>query len=138
MRALIIGGAAALALSAASGMAFAQSPGGAAAGAVGGAAVGGAVGGPVGAAAGAATGAAVGGLSGPNRTRFRDYAVREHRAHSYRYSEPLRAGVVLPEAGVTYYDVPAEYGVRDYRYTIVNETPVLVEPRTRRVIEVIE
>jgi hypothetical protein len=64
--------------------------------------------------------------------------VREHRAHSYRYSEPLRAGAVLPESGVTYYDVPAEYGVRDYRYTIVNETPVLVEPRTRRVIEVIE
>ena len=138
MRSLVIGGAAALAVSFASGLALAQSPGGAAAGAVGGAAVGGAVGGPVGAAAGAATGAAVGGLSGPNRTRFRDYAVREHRTHSYRYSEPLRAGVVLPEAGVTYYDVPAEYGVRDYRYTIVNETPVLVEPRTRRVIEVIE
>ena len=138
MRSLLIGGAAALAFSVASGLAVAQSPGGAAAGAVGGAAVGGAVGGPVGAAAGAATGAAVGGLTGPNRTRFRDYAIREHRAHSYRYSEPLRAGAVLPEAGVTYYDVPAEYGVRDYRYTIVNERPVLVEPRTRRVIEVIE
>lgn len=63
---------------------------------------------------------------------------REHRAHSYRYSEPLRADVVLPEAGVTYYDVPPEYSVRDYRYTVVNETPVLVEPRTRRVIELIE
>ena len=88
--------------------------------------------------AGAATGAAVGGLSGLNRTRFRDYAIREHRAHSYRYSEPLRADVVLPEAGVTYYDVPPEYSVRDYRYTVVNETPVLVEPRKRRVIEVIE
>ena len=74
----------------------------------------------------------------PNRTRFRDYAIREHRAHSYRYSEPLRADVVLPEAGVTYYDVPPEYSVRDYRYTVVNETPVLVEPRKRRVIEVIE
>jgi hypothetical protein len=44
---------------------------------------------------------------------------------------------VLPEAGVTYYDVPPEYSVREYRYTVVNETPVLVEPRTRRVIEVI-
>ena len=138
MRSLLIGGTAALAFSLASGLALAQSPAGAAAGAAGGAAVGGAVGGPVGAAAGAATGAAVGGITGPNRTRFRDYAIREHRAHSYRYSEPLRAGVVLPESGVTYYDVPAEYGVRDYRYTIVNEQPVLVEPRTRRVIEVIE
>ncbi|GAC1336170.1 MAG: hypothetical protein NVSMB26_22290 [Beijerinckiaceae bacterium] len=138
MKSWIIGGAALLALAAAPQMTFAQSPSGAAAGAVGGAAVGGAVGGPVGAAAGAATGAAVGGLTGPNRTRFRDYAIREHRVNSYRYKEKLHAGVVLPEAGVTYYDVPAEYGVRDYRYTIVNDTPVLVEPRTRRVIEVID
>jgi uncharacterized protein YcfJ len=138
MRSAIFGSAALLAVSLTSGMAFAQSPSGAAAGAVGGAAVGGAVGGPVAAAAGAATGAAVGGLTGPNRTRFRDYALREHRANSYRYKEKLHAGVVLPEAGVTYYDVPTEYGVRDYRYTVVNDTPVLVEPRTRKVIEVIE
>jgi hypothetical protein len=46
---------------------------------------------------------------------------------------------VLPEAGVTYYDVPAEYHVRGgYRYTIVNDRPVLVEPRTRRIVEVID
>jgi hypothetical protein len=44
----------------------------------------------------------------------------------------------LPEAGVTYYDVPQEYGVRDYRYTIVNDRPVLVDPRTRRIVEVVE
>lgn len=117
--------------------AFAQSPGGAAAGAVGGAAVGGAAGGPVGAAVGAATGAAVGGLTGDQRTRFRTYARGAGRA-SYRYNEPLRVGTVLPETGVSYYDVPEEYGVRNYRYTIVNDVPVLVEPRTRRVIEVIE
>ena len=71
------------------------------------------------------------------KTRFRTYA-RGAGHPSYRYSERVHAGVVLPETGVTYYDVPAEYGVREYRYTIVNDTPVIVEPRTRRVIEVIE
>jgi hypothetical protein len=28
---------------------------------------------------------------------------------------------VLPSSGVTYHEVPAEYGVRDYRYTVVND-----------------
>jgi hypothetical protein len=44
----------------------------------------------------------------------------------------------LPEAGVTYYEVPQEYGVREYRYTVVNDRPVLVTPRTRRIVEVVE
>ena len=50
----------------------------------------------------------------------------------------LAVGVVLPEDGVTYYDVPAEYGVRDYRYTVVNDRTVLVDPRTRRVVQIVE
>ena len=45
---------------------------------------------------------------------------------------------MLPADGVTYYEVPAEYGVRDYRYTVVNDRTVLVEPRTRRIVEVID
>jgi hypothetical protein len=46
-------------------------------------------------------------------------------------------GAELPSAGVTYYDVPEEYGVRGYRYTIVNERPVLVDPGYR-IVEIIE
>ena len=42
------------------------------------------------------------------------------------------------EAGVTYYEVPPEYGAREYRYTVVNDRPVLVDPRTRRIVEVVE
>ena len=54
-------------------------------------------------------------------------------------SEDVRIGAVLPEAGVTYYDVPPEYGAaRDYRYTVVNGRTVLVDPRTRRIVEVVE
>jgi hypothetical protein len=46
-------------------------------------------------------------------------------------------GAELPSAGVTYYDLPEEYGVRGYRYTIVNERPVLVDPGYR-IVEIIE
>jgi hypothetical protein len=107
-----------------------------------GANAGGRAGGPVGAIVGGAIGAAtgtVGGILGvDDRPRFREYAVRERR-NPYRYNEDVRVGVVLPQAGVTYYDVPAEYHVRPgYRYTIVNDRPVIVEPRTRRIVEVID
>jgi hypothetical protein len=47
-------------------------------------------------------------------------------------------GVTLPEMGVTYYDVPAQYGAHRYRYSRVNDEYVLVDPQTRRVMQVIE
>jgi hypothetical protein len=41
--------------------------------------------------------------------------------------------------GITYYEVPREYHVAPgYRYTIINEHTVLVDPRTRRVVQVID
>ena len=97
--------------------------------------------GPVGAVIGGVVGGVVGGVTGvlgvDDRPRFRSYVV-EQRRPSYQYREDLRVGAVLPEEGVTYYDVPQEYGVRDYRYTVVNGRTVLVEPRTRRVVEIVE
>src|SRR5689334_23712681 len=99
-----------------------------------GAAVGGNAAGPLGAIVGGTVGAAtgtVGGILGVDtRPRFREYVVRE-RHPSYTYREEIRVGAVLPESGVTYYEVPAEYKAPGYRYTIVNDRPVLVEPRTR-------
>ena len=104
-----------------------------------GAAAGGAVGGPIGAIVGGTVGAAtgtVGGILGVDaRPRFREYVVRE-RIPSYAYREQVRVGTVLPEAGITYYDVPAEYRVSGYRYTVINDRPVLVEPRSRRLVQV--
>jgi len=106
-----------------------------------GAAVGDRAAGPVGAVVGGAVGAAVGTVGGilgvEDRPRFREYVVHE-RLPSYRYSDDLHVGVVLPESGVTYYDVPADYHVTGYRYTYVNDRVVLVDPRTRRVIQIIE
>ena len=56
----------------------------------------------------------------------------------FGYEACQQINPVLPETGVTYYEVPAEYGVRDYRYTIVNDRTVLVDPRTHRIVEVVE
>ena len=107
--------------------------------------VGGVVGGALGAGVGAVTGAVgtatgiVGGVFGADeRPRFREYAVREHHP-SFRYAEPLRVGAVLPREGVTYYEVPSEYVTHPgYRYTVVNDRPVIVDPATHAVVEVLD
>ena len=106
---------------------------GAATGAVGGAIVGG----PVGAVVGGVGGAIIGGISDDRRSGFRTYVVQEKRS-SYKYDRDVVIGAELPSAGVTYYEVPAEYGVKDYRYTVVNDRTVLVDPRTHRIVQVIE
>jgi uncharacterized protein YcfJ len=119
----------------------AQAQDGAAAGATTGAVTGGMVGGPVGAAVGAAVGAGVGAVAGgiadDTRPRFRSY-VEERHVPSYRYEREVRVGEDLPSAGVTYYEVPREYGVTRYRYTVVNDRTVLVDPSTHRIVQVID
>lgn len=135
MRKIILLTGAALLTAGLSGAAFAQ--GGAAAGATTGAVGGAIVGGPIGAVVGGVGGAIVGGIADDTRPRFREYVVREGRP-SYTYGEDVRVGATLPTSGVTYYEVPAEYGVKNYRYTVVNNRTVLVDPSTRRIVQVVE
>ena len=71
------------------------------------------------------------------RPAFREYVVRE-RIPAYTIPDRVVVGGVLPETGVTYYDVPQTFGATPYRYTVVNGETVLVEPRTRRIVQVIE
>ena len=71
------------------------------------------------------------------RPAFREYVVRE-RVPTYTIPDRVIVGGVLPEAGITYYDVPQAYGATPYRYTVVNGQTVLVEPRSRRIVQVIE
>ena len=111
--------------------------GGAAAGATTGAVTGAIVGGPVGAAVGAVGGAVVGGLAEQQQPEFRQYVVQQG-VPSYRYQDEVRVGAVLPSSGVTYYEVPAEYGVRNYRYTRVNNRTVLVDPRTHQIVQIVQ
>lgn len=77
------------------------------------------------------------GIAVAQRPAFREYIVRE-RIPSYAVPDRVVVGRELPEEGVTYYNVPPTYGATPYRYTVVNGQTVLVEPRTRRVIQVID
>lgn len=76
-------------------------------------------------------------ISVEERPTFREYVVRE-RVPNYAIPDRVVVGTVLPENGVTYYDVPQRFGAMPYRYTVVNGETVLVEPRSRRIIQVVE
>ncbi|KQT19329.1 hypothetical protein ASG40_00240 [Methylobacterium sp. Leaf399] len=102
---------------------------------------GGNIAGPLGAAVGSAIGGAVGTaneiLGIDRRERFRIYTLAEPRP-SFALKGTVRVGTVLPRDGVVYYDVPPEFALQGLNYTIVNGRPVLVEPGTRRIVEIIE
>jgi hypothetical protein len=69
--------------------------------------------------------------------RFRTYVI-EQGMPSYSYGRPVAVGTVLPDEGIVYREVPVEYGTQGYRYTVVNERAVVIEPRTRRIIQIID
>jgi Protein of unknown function (DUF1236) len=78
-----------------------------------------------------------GGIIVEQRPAFHEYVVRE-RVPNYVIPDRVVVGGLLPETGVMFYDVPQTFGVTPYRYTVVNGQTVLVEPRSRRIIQVIE
>ena len=77
------------------------------------------------------------GIAVDQRPAFREYIVRE-RVPTYTIPDRVIVGGVLPESGVTTYDVPQTYGTTPYRYTVVNGQTVLVEPRSRRIVQVVD
>jgi len=77
------------------------------------------------------------GIAVDQRPAFREYIIRE-RVPNYTIPDRVIVGGVLPETGVTYYDVPQTFGATPYRYTVVNGRTVLVEPRSRRIVQVVE
>lgn len=114
----------------ASSAAFAQST--TVEGANNGAAAGNAVGGPVGGAVGGTVGAAVGlGLEIPNAVIT---SIQGDRAPSVTVRERVVVGTPLPPT-VELRTVPSH---SEYRYAIVNDQRVIVEPRTRKVIKIID
>lgn len=78
-----------------------------------------------------------GGITVEQRPAFREYVVRE-RVPNYTIPDRIAVGAVLPDTGVTYYDVPQRFGATPFRYTVVNGETILVEPRSRRVVQVID
>ena len=82
-------------------------------------------------------GVVVDGIETEQLPAFREYVIRE-RIPDYAIPERVIVGTVLPDVGVTFYDVPQTYGETPYRFTVVNGRTVLVEPRTRRIVQIIE
>lgn len=77
-------------------------------------------------------------LSADQRLRFREYVISQSHPSTERYKIPVIVSVILP-ASVALYPIPAGFGVSEtYRYAIVNDRMVLVEPRTRIVVQVID
>lgn len=97
-----------------------------------GARAGGAVAGPVGEVVGGTVGAAVGlGLEIPNAVIT---AIPPDRGHSVVVHERVVVGEPLPPT-VELRTVPSH---TEYRYAVVNDRRVIVEPRTRKVIKIID
>ena len=78
-----------------------------------------------------------GGIIAEQRPAFRQYVVQE-RVPTFTIPDRIAVGTILPEAGVTYYDVPQRFGSTPFRYTVVNGQTVLVEPRSRRIVQLLD
>jgi hypothetical protein len=77
------------------------------------------------------------GIAVDQRPAFREYIVRE-RVPEYTIPDRVVVGGVLPETGIVTYDVPQTFGITPYRYTVVNGQTVLVDPHSRRIVQVVE
>jgi len=63
--------------------------------------------------------------------------MKERKISSVAYREKVVVGATLPDT-VTYREVRARYGKTEYRYTMGNDQTVLVELKTRRIVQIIE
>ena len=70
-------------------------------------------------------------LSPEERTTVHEYVTRDTRPSMRVENFDVSVGAVVPPS-VTFYEVP---NMR-YRYTIVNDRRVVVDPVTRRIIEI--
>ena len=79
----------------------------------------------------------VGVLSNELKPRFRAYAIQEQK-QGFTLQTDVRVGTVVPESVAQLQEIPSEYGAGQYRYTVLNHRPVLVDPNTRQIVEIIE
>ena len=77
------------------------------------------------------------GIGPDQRPAFREYVIRQ-QVPKFTAAVRIAVGSVLPDAGITYYDVPQTYAATTYRYTVVNDQTVLVDPGTRRIVQVVD
>jgi hypothetical protein len=114
--------------------AFAQQGNGAATGMLGGAATGAIVGGPIGAGVGAIVGAVAGSAIDPPPREVVSYVQEQPIQQSAVVQQQVVVGKPVPET-VVLTPIPSN---PKYAYTVVNQQRVIVEPETRRVVQVIQ
>ena len=68
--------------------------------------------------------------------KVRAYVMKE-RPSSVKVTETVAVGSALPSS-VTLHTLPSDIGVTGYSYGVVNDKTVLVEPGTRKIIQIIE
>ncbi len=76
---------------------------------------------------------------GPEQqTRIKAFVAKEKRASMAAPSGfQVSKGATLP-AGVEIYTFGPDVGVNEYRYTVIGNRTVLVEPGTRQIVQVID
>lgn len=74
----------------------------------------------------------------PERTKIKEYVVKE-KVKPVTVKEKVTVGATLP-SDVELMAVPSDWGpsVSKYRYVYTNDDVVLVDPTTRRVVQIIE
>ncbi len=83
-----------------------------------------------------ATGGATVVISPEERTTIKQYVV-QHKRPSVKVQEKVSVGATLPQ-DVELYTIEGPPTVTRYRYSVVNDQTVVVDPGTRRVIQVID
>lgn len=102
-------------------------------GMVGGAATGAILGGPVGAGVGAVVGATLGGALTPPPPEVVTYVQQQPAPPSVVVQQPVVVGKPIPET-VVLTPIPES---PNYAFAVVNEQRVIVEPKSRTVVQVI-
>jgi hypothetical protein len=64
----------------------------------------------------------------------REYVIQEGRASSVEFDGDIAVGTVLPPT-VEFHAIPS---ARTYRYAVINDQRVIVDPDSRRIIEIVE
>ena len=75
-------------------------------------------------------------ISGDDRVFLKRYTA-ETRYPSIRAERTYSIGDEVP-GSMTYYEINGRPSMSGYRYAIINDRTVLINPRTRRVVEVID
>ncbi len=75
-------------------------------------------------------------LTSEDRSFIKEYHSRGKNP-SVKYDRDVSVGHELPESGL-YYPIEGRESLSDYRYSIINDKTVLVDPRTRRIIEILD